>query len=128
MELHATIDCLYQINDGGELNMNKEDLPKELSDSAKSLEHIGISEMAWDWQNAIKAVEFLYQCNYVVLGGDVYNGHLESTYDSWYINKDEAKSREEFIRQARDRAVSYISQYHDTNGDEYYYSIVFDKI
>ena len=108
--------------------MDKLNLPKELIDSAKSLKHIGISEIAWDWQNVIKAVEFLYQCNYAVLGGDVYNSNLESTYDSWYINKDEAKSRDEFIRQARDKAISYINQYHDTNGNGFYYSIVFDKI
>lgn len=108
--------------------MNKADLPRELIASAKSLEHIGISEMAWDWQNAIKAVEFLCQCKYAVLGGDVYNGNLESTYDSWYINKDDAKSSDEFIKQARDKAISYIKQYHDINGNEFYYSIVFDKI
>lgn len=105
--------------------------PEELFDLAKSLEHLGISEMAWDWQNAIKVVEFLCTCNYAVLGGDVYrliNGNLESTYDSWYINKDEIKSREEFVEEVRNRAISYISQYHDGNGEDYYYSVVFDKI
>ncbi len=108
--------------------MYKAELPKDLIDSAKSLEHIGVLEMAWDWENAIKAIEFLYQCNYAIFGGDVYKGNLEATYDSWYINKDEAKSRHEFIKQAKDKAISYINQYHDTNGDDFYYAIVFDKI
>lgn len=48
--------------------MYKVELPKDLIDSAKSLEHIGVSEMAWDWENAIRAIEFLYQCNYAILG------------------------------------------------------------
>lgn len=107
------------------------DFPEELLVSAKTLEHIGICEMAWDWQDAIRVSEFLCRHNCAILGGDVYrliNGVLESTYDSWYINKDGTKSTGKFIEEARDRAVSYINQYHDRNGDDFYYSIVFDKM
>jgi len=105
--------------------------PGELLNKAKTLEHFGIAEMAWDWQNAIAVVEFLCEYNYAVLGGDVYrliNGDLESTYDSWYINKDVAKSREQFIGETKDRAISYINQYHERNGDDCYYSVVFEKM
>ncbi len=102
--------------------------PRELINSAKSLKHLGILEIAWDWQNAIKAIEYLSKYNYVVLGGDVYNKNLEPTYDSWYINKNEIKSKEEFIIQAKKKAISYIIQYHDKNGDEYFYSIVYERI
>ena len=33
-------------------------LPYELMISAKSLEHLGILEMAWGWQDAISVIEF----------------------------------------------------------------------
>lgn len=99
--------------------------------SAKSLEHLGISEMAWDYQNAIKAVEFFCKYGYAVLGGDVYriiNGELHSTYDSWYVNKDETKLKGEFIEETRNRAIYYINQYYNANGENFYYSVVYDKI
>jgi hypothetical protein len=105
--------------------------PHELINSAKSLEHLGILEMAWNWQNAIKVVEFFCKYGYAVLGGDVYsliNGELHSTYDSWYANKDETKLKGEFIEETRNRAISYINQYRNTNGEDFYYSVVYDKI
>ncbi|WP_045574929.1 Imm40 family immunity protein [Desulfosporosinus sp. I2] len=106
------------------------DFPEELSKNAKSLEHLGISEIAWDWQNAIRIVGFLCECNCAVLGGDVYkmtNYELNSTYDSWYINKDETKTWSEYVAESKDKAVSYLNQYHDRNGDEFYYSVVFKE-
>ena len=105
--------------------------PRELITPAKSLEHLGILEMAWDWQNAIKVVEFFCKYGYAVLGGDVYkliNGKLRSTYDSWYTNKDENKSKAEFIEETRNRAIYYINKYRNDNGEDFYYSVVYDKI
>jgi len=102
-------------------------LPKKLINSAKSLEHLGIVELAWDCQNAVMVVEFLCEYNYAILGGDVYrliNGGLESTYDSWYLNKDVTKSREQFVEESKNKAIAYISQYHARNGDDFYYSLV----
>lgn len=105
--------------------------PEELLNLAKSLEHLGISEVAWDWQNAIRTVDFLCGCNYMILGGDVYkssNGKLKSTYDSWYLNKDVTRSREQLLQESKDKAISYINKYHDMYGEDFYYSLVFNKI
>jgi len=102
--------------------------PEELINLAKPLEHLGISEMAWDRENAIKVVEFLYKNNYAIIGGDVYKivkGNLDSTYDSWYSNRNEAKSNQDFLQESINRAKAYINQYHERNGRDYYYSIVF---
>ena len=109
----------------------KENLPEELINLAKPLEHLGISELAWNWEIAIKVIEFLNKSNYAILGGDVYkmvDGKLDSTYDSWYFNKNETKSNQELLQQSSNRAIIYINQYHYRNSAEYYYSVVFSKV
>ena len=109
----------------------KAELPEELMISAKSLEHLGISEMAWDRENAIKVIEFLYSNNYAILGGDVYkeeDGDLNATYDSWYFNRSEAKSAQDFLQESSKRAIMYINRYHARNGEGYYYSIICNSI
>jgi hypothetical protein len=107
------------------------DFPVLLFNSGKSLEQLGISGVAWDWENAIKVVEFLCSCKYAILGGDVYgvaDDKLKVTYDSWYENKDEKQSKERFIEETKNKAISYIKKYYERNGGNFYYSIVFDKI
>lgn len=107
------------------------DFPTTFLNSAKSLKQLGILDIAWNWENAIMVIEYLSDHNYAILGGDVYrlnSGSLESTYDSWYQNKDITKSREQFVEVAKRKAISYINQYHESNGDDFYYSVVFEKI
>jgi len=107
------------------------DFPAKLLDSAKSLKQLGILDVAWNWENAIMVIEFLSEYNYAILGGDVYrlnSGNLESTYDSWYQNKDMTKPRGQFIDETKSKAISYINQYHESNGDDFYYSVVFEKM
>lgn len=106
------------------------DFPNDLIISAKSLEHLGLSELAWSWEEAIRTVEFLCKNNYSILGGDVYlmaEGSLDSTYDSWYFNRNEAKSNQQLIKESSERAIKYINEYHEMNGDDYYYSLVFEQ-
>jgi hypothetical protein len=102
-------------------------LPKELLNVGLSLEPIGIFEMAWKSQDALKVIDFLTSKGYAILGGDVYkqdeNG-IESTYDSWYINKTVSKS---FIEESRVKSHEYIKEYSKNNGDCYLYSIIFES-
>lgn len=106
-------------------------MPKELTESARSLEHLGISELAWNWKSAIKAIEFLSNNNCAILGGDVYDlndDELNVTSDSWYFNKSEARSDQDYLIESSKRAITYINQYHARNGEDFYYSIVSNKI
>lgn len=105
-----------------------DNFPKELIDMSKSLKNIGVLELAWNKENSIKVIDFLNENNYLILGGDVYkaiDGELNSTYDSWYFNKDKSKSSQELLHESRNRAIEYINKYHEMNGQDYYYSIVF---
>lgn len=102
--------------------------PKELFNTANSLKHLGISDVAWDWQNAIKVIMLIYKSNHAVLGGDIYrmtNAGLTSTYDSWYFNQANAKSWHEYVAESKDKAISYIKKYHNINGEDFYYSVIF---
>ena len=101
-------------------------LPKELLNVGQCLEPIGIFDMAWKSQDALKVIDFLTNKGYAILGGDVYkydeNG-IESTYDSWFINKTISES---FIEESRSKSHEYIKEYRKNNGDHYLYSIIFE--
>ena len=102
------------------------DFPQELLSVGHSLEPIGVSEIAWKSQDALSAIDFLVSKGYAILGGDVYTFNvkgLESTYDSWFVNK---SSSERFVEESRKKAYEYIIQYVENNGDKFLYSIVFE--
>ena len=102
-------------------------LPNELLETSKSLKQIGISNLAWNWENVIKVILFLKKSNYLILGGDVYkntNDKLESTFDSWYYNT----CTKDLVTESCNKAINYINEYHNKNGNGFYYSSVIKKI
>lgn len=103
-------------------------LPEEVLSTGHSLETVGIAEIAWKSQEALKVVEFLISKGYPILGGDVYaydEKSLETTYDSWYVDK---MDTEEFVNESRKKALEYIVEYNKINGDDYLYSIIFEIV
>ena len=92
----------------------------------KSLDDMGMSEIAWKSQDALKVIDFLAKKGNTILGGDVYTyseNEIESTYDSWYSNK---SISENVVQESRDKAFEYITEYNKNNGDNYLYSIIFE--
>ncbi|MGE5395903.1 MAG: Imm40 family immunity protein [Chitinophagales bacterium] len=103
-------------------------IPNNLLDLARSLNHLGIDEVAWKWAEALRVVEFLGENEYLVLGGDVYKiveGSLQITCDSWFTNRDNSHTWNEVVQESVEKAISYITNYQKMNGDSYCYSIVF---
>jgi hypothetical protein len=101
-------------------------LPTEYLSVGKSLEDMGISEIAWKSQDALKVIDYLAKKGHAILGGDVYaysDNEIESTYDSWYSNKSISES---VVQESRKRAFEYIIEYNKNNGDNYLYSIIFE--
>jgi len=49
---------------------------------------------------------------------------FEFRYDSWYTDK---ASSENLVAVAQAKAVDYINNYNLRNGDQYLYSLVFEK-
>ena len=108
------------------LNNKYSYIPKELLDVGYSLDSMGISEIAWKSQDALKIIEFLGNKGYPILGGDVYTldkEKIESTYDSWYMNK---STTEDFVETSIKKAFEYIENYSISNGDKFIYSIIFE--
>lgn len=104
--------------------------PKELIQGSESLESLGIYELAWERNNAIKVIEFLSDCNYAILGGDVYsikNGILNSTYDSWFSKPNKNKTWEDYVKKSKNESLEYINRFFLLNGDDFRYSIVYER-
>lgn len=100
--------------------------PEKLIASAYSLEQLGINNVAWNYHDIMQVIDYLAQHDYIILGGDVYLMNvdkIESTYDSWYINKT-SLSHTDFVRIAQGKSVDYINNYHVRNGNQYLYSLV----
>jgi hypothetical protein len=105
--------------------------PQNLLESAVPLKSMGLSDLAWKRNDAIQVVDALAECGYAILGGDVLverAGRLTHTYDSWFVNREEAATWRQFVLESKNRAISYISRYSETNGDDYYYVLVFDRV
>lgn len=104
-------------------------LPKKFISCSKSLQQLGINNVAWNYHDVLNVIEYLVEHGYVILGGDVYNINgdiLESTYDSWHTD-DASLDNQNLIAVAQARTIEYINNYHLRNGDQYLYSLVFEK-
>jgi len=79
-------------------------LPAELSSQAIwLLEKVGVKEYGWNHNAALKVLEYLVKNNPIILGGDVLkivNGKFKYTGDNWYFNNDDAKTKEENIKES----------------------------
>lgn len=97
-------------------------LPTEILQLGMSLEEIGIKEIAWDYTTVIKVIGIIQEEQCFVLGVDVYKtigNKVESTYDSWYANKNEMT-----IEESLGKAKKFIEDYQQKRGEEYLYTLI----
>lgn len=109
----------------------KENIESKLLDEAYNLSSIGIQEYAWNIEKVLIVIEYLKDNGFLILGGDVYEvcgNIIKATGDSWYINKDDYKSMNEYIKASFDLTKDYIKKYNDLNGKKFIYSLVFNKV
>lgn len=102
-------------------------LPNDIIEKAIPLETIGIKEYAWEYESALKAINYLLEKDIIILGGDVYrilNGSLGITYDSWFYNVDINKGTNLNSKDSCELAVSYINNYYLNCGSGYCYSLI----
>jgi hypothetical protein len=105
------------------------EIPIDLLKNSISLEELGIYELAWKRESAIKVIDNLFNNEYLILGGDVYSikQEVNLTYDNWFIVH-EGQDMDKFATYTKQKAVKYINDYYNLNGDEFCYSIVSYKI
>ena len=99
-------------------------LPQELLNRGIFLrERIGVYEIGWKFDDAIKVLDIIKEKEMVVLGGDIYglNGdEVIITYDSWSF------SGSSFIK-SFEKASKYINNYYKNNGGSFIYSLVVEE-
>jgi len=100
-----------------------------LARAALDLRCIGIRELAWKYDLVLEVIYELNTYDYLILGGDVYRidtntGHISSTGDNWYYSKNcHGSDVLESVNKARD----YITNYHARNGEDFCYSVIYEK-
>ena len=103
-------------------------LSKDLLDAAVDLREIGVNQLAWPREAAVRVVAQLAEHGLAILGGDVLvieGGRPAHTYDNWYVPKKEAADPwEGYVAGARETATSYITRY-DERERRIVYSPVF---
>lgn len=112
------------------INYFKEFLPNNIYKNAVSLKNIGVNELAWNWIDALKVINYLCDNNVIILGGDVYkisNNTLKRTCDNWFYNVNIMESNKFNSNKSREVAISYINNYHDSYNSCCYYSIIINK-
>ena len=104
-------------------------VPQHLQDKAISLSELGIVDYAWAEEDAIVILGTLREGNIAVLGGDVYKlvdgDRVESTFDSWYLDKEPEWSWEYYVVQSSNHTRHYIVSYCERNiGTNFIFNLV----
>ena len=100
-------------------------IPKRIIETRIDLEEqLGIYDLAWRYEDAVKLIKFCRNHNLFIMGGDVLkihkNNEIEFTYDNWssdiITDKDSTK--------ATDSYREYINKY--PNKEDFIYSFVIE--
>lgn len=101
---------------------------KELLNAGRDVSQQKVKEIGWKSDCAIEAINVLKEKGFAILGGDIYllkNDTFVSTYDNWFLDKNNSMSWEQFVFLSHEKAISYLKFYKKMNGDEFYYAPVF---
>lgn len=91
---------------------------------------LGVNAIAWPYPAILDAVGVLAEHGMAILGGDVYRRSEQGlilTYDNWSVDRRKGSSWIEYVKDAAQRAISYIEAFHATKGDEFWYSVGFAR-
>ncbi len=99
-------------------------VPEDVRSRAKSLRELGLSEIAWARDDALRILDMLQKRESPVYGGDVYaerKGQLEHTFDSWHSEPIVGESQRAFARRSCNESRAYIEKYpHEKNATSYF--------
>ena len=90
----------------------------------QSLAELGVASYAYTYQDMLAYIDWIESKKFIILGGDVYvegDRGLELTYDGWYYSP---KNNDSDSLLSISVAKDYISKYIDSNGGNYYFTVV----
>jgi putative aminotransferase len=90
----------------------------------QSLAELGVASYAYTYQDMLAYIDWIESKKFIILGGDVYvegDRGLELTYDGWYYSP---KNNDSDSLLSISVAKDYISKYIDSNGGNFYFTVV----
>lgn len=102
-------------------------IPRALREHARSLEDLGLAEVAWPLDRIGDVLHSIKDAGVAVLGGDVYedyNGQLRATYDNWHCEREATESFADYARSSWQRAWDYTLTYPRRSGRAAYIALV----
>ena len=85
------------------------DIPEQLKGKEISLSSIGLSEVAWKYEDALSLIEYCEKNKIFILGGDVLakeDNKYRHNYDNWYFDKDQGNYKDSI-----NKTKKYITNY-----------------
>ena len=91
-----------------------EKIPPLLREHARSLEDLGLSDLAWPLDRIDDVLRAIKEESVAILGGDVYEEHggrLRATYDNWECEREPAEPFTDYAQRSWQRAWEYLFAY-----------------
>lgn len=95
-------------------------LSSDLYKRGYDLATLYLNDIAWDYKDILDVIASVKKHQLLILGGDVYQfreGDISWAYDVWSYQGDD-------WRASVQKALNYINDYHEMNGNQYLYSLV----
>lgn len=95
-------------------------LSSDLYKRGYDLENLYLNDISWDYKDILDVIASVKKHQLLILGGDVYQfreGDISWAYDVWSYQGDD-------WRASVQKALNYINDYHEMNGNQYLYSLV----
>ncbi len=105
-------------------------VPVDLWSKAESLSVIGVEEMAWHPEDAVKVLELLRPTEIAVLGGDVYvkrTGRFEPSYENWHVERDPQEMPSLFAARSQSIAREYLAKLRESGAGERWVTLVLSE-
>lgn len=97
-------------------------IPEGIKQLAKSLQDVGLNEVAWPLGQVTKVIAALNSGEFAILGGDLYTeraGRLTSMGDSWHCDRRKDEPREAYRQRSLQQALAYVMAYpYDPNKNQ----------
>jgi len=93
-------------------------ISEALTSRAKSLEALGLQELAWAKSDAMELLEQVAGKGVAVLGGDVYSGSsgvLKPAYENWCCERRPEEEFRSYAERSQQEAVSFLRAYPDVS-------------
>lgn len=113
------------------LREHYKEIPDNLFNKSKSLTSLGVYSVCWSYADAIEVINFLYENNFAILGGDVISfseNKFKYTYDNWSVDRKKLETDKMYLERSKNESLNYIEDYIYQKGTDFYFVVVYKKL